>query len=65
MGPRNQLAWRKSTFSTNGENCVEVAKLPDGGKAVRDSKVPTGPVLSFTPGGWEQFTAGVRRGELS
>lgn len=61
----NNLIWRKSTHSgTNGGDCVEVADLPDGGRAVRDSKNPQGPVLSFTPSEWQAFTAGVRDGQF-
>jgi hypothetical protein len=55
--------WRKSTFSNNTGACVEVADL-DHGRAVRDSKHPTGPVLSFTATEWRAFTAGVRAGEF-
>jgi hypothetical protein len=31
--------------------------------AVRDSKNPHGPRLTFTPAQWRAFLAGVRRGE--
>lgn len=57
--------WRKSTRSggTNGQ-CVEVADLADGARAVRDSKNPTGGVLMFTAAEWGAFTAGVRDGEF-
>lgn len=35
------MNWRKSSASgTNGENCVEVAALPDSLIAIRDSKAP-------------------------
>lgn len=40
------LVWRKSSFTAN-ENCVELAHLPTA-LLVRDSKDPSGPVLSFT-----------------
>ena len=56
--------WRKSSRSGNSGNCVEVADLHDGRRAVRDSKNPTGPVLIFTPAEWVAFTAGVRDGEF-
>ncbi|MGH3775773.1 MAG: DUF397 domain-containing protein [Pseudonocardiaceae bacterium] len=64
---RDDLApalWRKSTFSNNTGACVEVADLGGAGRAVRDSKDPTGPALTFTAAEWAAFTAGVRGGEL-
>ncbi|HEY9413564.1 MAG TPA: DUF397 domain-containing protein [Pseudonocardia sp.] len=60
-----ELSWRKSSFSGQQDNeCVEVASLADGGMAVRDSKNPTGPVLSFTAGEWSAFLKGVNAGEF-
>lgn len=44
-------------------NCVEVALLPSGGVAVRDSK--TGRTLEFTPDEWDTFLKGVRAGEFN
>ncbi len=41
------MLWRKSSYSSNEGECVEVASLPDGARAVRDSKDPNGP--SFQP----------------
>lgn len=57
-------SWVKSTYSGNDNACVEVAELDNGGRAVRDSKDPNGPVLRFTPAEWAAFTAGVRDGEF-
>lgn len=56
--------WRKSTRSGAQGNCVEVADLPDGGRAVRDSKDPTGPVLRFTAAEWDAFREGMKDGEF-
>lgn len=54
----------KSTFSGGNGSCVEVAKLPDGTRAVRHSKVRDGGVLYFTPDEWRAFLAGVRAAEF-
>ncbi|MPZ67569.1 MAG: DUF397 domain-containing protein [Pseudonocardiaceae bacterium] len=56
--------WRKSTRSANSGNCVEVADLAHGHRAVRDSKDANGPALIFTPGEWSAFTASVRAGKF-
>ncbi|WP_248963013.1 DUF397 domain-containing protein [Sphaerisporangium perillae] len=59
------LTWRKSTLSgANNDNCVEVADLPGGGRAVRDSKYPSGPMLTFTSGAWRAFVHDVKRGGI-
>ena len=47
------MNWRKSSISTsNGENCVEVARTPTDQIAARDSKQPTGPHLRFSRNEW-------------
>lgn len=57
--------WRKSTLSGgDGSNCVEVAELSGGRRAVRDSKDHGGPALVFTPGDWAAFIGGVKNGEF-
>ncbi|WP_282785777.1 DUF397 domain-containing protein, partial [Nocardia sp. CC201C] len=58
------LKWRKSTKSGSQAECVEVAELPNGGMAVRDSKDPSGPMLRFTAGEWDAFIAGAEQGEF-
>ncbi|WP_440100216.1 DUF397 domain-containing protein [Streptosporangium sp. H16] len=49
------LIWRKSSLSGSGDNCVEVAALPGGSQAVRDSKDTGGPILKFSSGEWTAF----------
>lgn len=58
------VAWRKSTLSNGGNNCVEVAFLDRGAVAMRDSKDPHGPALKFTPGEWSAFVGGIKGGEF-
>ncbi|SCE86585.1 protein of unknown function [Micromonospora coriariae] len=53
-------AWRKSTRSGQGE-CVEVADNLVGVVGVRDSKDPTGPVLTFDPQSWRAFVTSAKR----
>ncbi len=67
MNDYDALPWKKSSYSGGGQGqqCVEVAELPDGGRAVRDGKNPTGSVLQFTAGEWSAFVKGVRAGELA
>ncbi|WP_045875855.1 DUF397 domain-containing protein [Pseudofrankia sp. DC12] len=64
-GHPTSLVWRKSSYSGGtGGNCVEVATLPDGGRAVRDSKDPDGLTLRFTAAEWTAFLAAAREGEF-
>jgi uncharacterized protein DUF397 len=59
-----ELEWRTASAS-GGNGCVEVAKLPDGGMAVRDSKNRSGPALVFTRHEWRCFADGMAKGEFS
>jgi hypothetical protein len=59
-----RLIWRKATASTANGNCVEIAALPGGGVAVRDSKDPDGPSLRFTAAEWSAFADGMAAGEF-
>lgn len=61
----SRTGWYKSSFSNGqGGNCVEVLRLTDGSWAVRHSKNPDGSALTFTPGEWAAFVAGVKVGEF-
>lgn len=59
----SSAAWRKSSHSSNNDNCVEIAVV-HGQVAVRDSKDPNGPALLFTAAEWDAFLAGARDGEF-
>jgi len=51
---RSRAQWRKSSYSGNSGNCVEVANLGHA-VAVRDSKNLEGSVLVVTPSEWRAF----------
>ncbi|MDT0306907.1 DUF397 domain-containing protein [Streptomyces sp. DSM 44917] len=53
LGDLSRAQWKRSTYSHQNGNCVEVAFNAPGAVAVRDSKEPGGPVLAFAPGGWQ------------
>jgi hypothetical protein len=55
--------WRKSSHSGDGNNCVELARIP-AGVGVRDSKNPTDGVLHLQPGAWRVLADKVKAGEL-
>jgi len=65
MDQSGDLVWRKaSASSATGSDCVLVADLRDGGRAVRHSRDPRGPVLRFTESEWQAFLSGVKAGEF-
>ncbi|MGW4092954.1 DUF397 domain-containing protein [Nocardia sp. NPDC004750] len=56
--------WFKSTRSSAGSDCVEIAHLHGGRVGVRDSKNPHGGALVFTPSEWDAFLSVARDGEF-
>jgi hypothetical protein len=62
------VVWWKSSFSggnSGGDGCVEVALLPDGEVAVRDTKDRTRPPHRHSAPAWTEFLAAVRAGEFT
>jgi hypothetical protein len=51
-----RAAWRTSSYSNNGGECVEVATA-EVVVAVRDTKHRAGATLTFGPRAWQRFTA--------
>ncbi|MFE9404705.1 DUF397 domain-containing protein [Streptomyces sp. NPDC006530] len=56
--------WVKSARSSAQGNCVEVAVLPGGEVAVRNSRDPRGPALVYTRDEVSAFVEGAKGGEF-
>jgi Domain of unknown function (DUF397) len=57
--------WRKSSYSGNSGNCVEVRIASRGGAvAVRDSKRVPGPELTIAGDRWAAFVRRAKRGQF-
>ena len=65
----SRVTWRKSSYSnSSGGSCVEIAVLTgapgEHDIAVRDSKDPHGPALTFTARHWRGFTTAIKAHKL-
>jgi hypothetical protein len=65
----SRVTWRKSSYSNgSGGSCVEIAVLLDApgqyDVAVRDSKDPHGPALTFIGRQWLDFITAIKAHEL-
>lgn len=58
------VEFRKSSYSAQQGNCVEVGIAPDGGRWLRDSKDRSKSAHYFTPAEWHAFLLGVKDGEF-
>ncbi|MER7179491.1 DUF397 domain-containing protein [Streptomyces hyaluromycini] len=58
------VAWVRSRHSAFEGNCVEMALLPCGDVALRNSRDPEGPALIYTRAEIAAFLAGARDGEF-
>jgi hypothetical protein len=59
-----QATWRKSRHSNPSGNCVEIAALPGGSIAIRNSRHPDGPALICQHADFAAFIAGAREGDF-
>ncbi|CAM5584906.1 DUF397 domain-containing protein [Streptomyces abikoensis] len=54
----NSAIWRKSNYSGQGGNCLEMADVAAAGAIpIRDSKEPYGPALVFSTRAWAAFVS--------
>jgi hypothetical protein len=56
-------AWRTSSYSTGGNQCVEVAILPTGHVAVRDSKNREAGTHIFSRPAWKHFLHSIKNND--
>jgi hypothetical protein len=54
--------WRTSTYSGGGNQCVEVAVLPGGQIAVRDTKDRESGIQLFSAAAWTTFVSTLKHG---
>ena len=60
----DDLAWRISSFSADQGACVQLAPLPDGRVAVRNSNHPDAGTVFFTRREMDAWVKGAKAGEF-
>ncbi|MEU9123423.1 DUF397 domain-containing protein [Streptomyces sp. NPDC048506] len=60
--PNSAFSWTKSSYSGGNGACVEFAVPTTTAIAVRDSKDPEGPRLTFDNSSWRRFVSDVADG---
>jgi hypothetical protein len=58
------VTWKKSNRSNSQGTCVEVADLPGGAVAVRNSRFSAGPALIYTRAEIDAFIRGAKDGDF-
>ena len=58
----SRAEWRKSGYSSQSGNCVEVAINMPGTVAIRDSKDTQGPILVIGHDDWQALTRQIKGG---
>lgn len=58
------VVWRKSRRSNPTGNCVELAELPGGDVAMRNSRHPAGPALIYSRAELAAFIGAAKDGDF-
>jgi hypothetical protein len=56
--------WRNSTYSNGQASCAEVRLGTPDAVAIRDSKNPTGGMLTVAPATWSAFATSIKNGDF-
>lgn len=62
--PHGPEGWRKSSYSAQETNCVEVGRLATGAAAIRDTKNRAAGYFTTTGPQWQSFVDAIRTGRF-